>query len=649
MKWRVFALGEEIVKTFLLLVLLSFSSLLAAETAPIGHDIQLSFDADSGQLAIKDTIALPQQLQDGVFEFALDTHFAVKFKGEWLKPHKQKEGYSTYQVASKASLTLSYSAQLASNDDCDWLMGSCLKADAEGLFLAGDSAWYPRHLKAPVTISIHAELPEGWHGVSQGLQDASGAWVESLPQQSITFMAAPYRVYTSTEQGVEAQVYLRQENNALAQQYLDSTHRHLQRYSAMFGDYPYAKFATVESFWQTGWGLPSMTLLGGHVMRLPFILETSLPHEILHSWWGNGVYVDSSTGNWSEGLTSYLADYAYREQQGQGAQYRREQLQQYASFVDQESRMPLAQFTSRHDHASQAIGYGQAMMLFHEIRQLVGESVFQQKLNTFFSHHQFHRASFETLIKTLLDNPQDQVNFIARLYHAGAVKLSVSAMRYSADQHAIQFELHRSGGHQQPLRVPVDIAFKEGPPQRQWLDLKDPVSAFEWSFDQPVCTLSIDPNFDVFRQLLKGEAPATLKVLRQEQPNGWRIQGPDDHALLESMFELTSSKLSATLWMGPWESLPEAARARIQALDESLFLQSIEDPQRINVASISVDDRPFVWVSAIDSEVVAPLFGKLPHYGKYSYLAFDRKLLNKLKGQWLPADSPLRLSTGVCQ
>jgi hypothetical protein len=54
--------------------------------------------------------------------------------------------------------------------------------------------------------------------------------------------------------------------------------------------------------------MPSFTLLGSRVIRLPFILYSSYPHEILHNWWGNSVYVDYARGNWSEGLTSYLAE-----------------------------------------------------------------------------------------------------------------------------------------------------------------------------------------------------------------------------------------------------------------------------------------------------------------------------------------------------
>lgn len=45
----------------------------------------------------------------------------------------------------------------------------------------------------------------------------------------------------------------------------------------------------------------SYTLLGRTVIKMPFIVYTSLGHEIAHNWWGNSVFVDQEKGNWCEG------------------------------------------------------------------------------------------------------------------------------------------------------------------------------------------------------------------------------------------------------------------------------------------------------------------------------------------------------------
>jgi hypothetical protein len=103
-------------------------------------------------------------------------------------------------------------------------------------------------------------------------------------------------------------------------------------YEALHGTYPFAKFAVVENFFPTGYGFPSFTLLGSRVLRLPFIPDTSLRHEVAHCWWGNGVLVDATGGNWCEGLTTYVADYLSKEEHSfeEARGYRLRALETYA-------------------------------------------------------------------------------------------------------------------------------------------------------------------------------------------------------------------------------------------------------------------------------------------------------------------------------
>ena len=126
-------------------------------------------------------------------------------------------------------------------------------------------------------------------------------------------------------------------------------------YRGLVGPYPYGKFALVENFWETGYGMPSFTLLGPQVIRFPFILHSSYPHEILHNWWGNSVFVDYESGNWCEGLTAYMADHLIQEQRGRGEEYRRDTLQKYRSYVRDGRDFPLTEFRSRHSAAASRI------------------------------------------------------------------------------------------------------------------------------------------------------------------------------------------------------------------------------------------------------------------------------------------------------
>ena len=66
--------------------------------------------------------------------------------------------------------------------------------------------------------------------------------------------------------------------------------QYIQLYETLFHPFPFKRFAIVENFLPTGISMPTYTLLGQEVVRLPFIVETSLGHEVLHQWFGNQVY-----------------------------------------------------------------------------------------------------------------------------------------------------------------------------------------------------------------------------------------------------------------------------------------------------------------------------------------------------------------------
>src|SRR3972149_3830787 len=184
-----------------------------------------------------------------------------------------------------------------------------------------------------LTFSLDVALPQNWRAVSQGKRIATGRervrWQENQPQDEIHLIAAPFIEYQRSDDGIEALVYLRKDDAELAQRYLDATARYLAIYRKMIGAYPYTKFTLVENFWETGYGMPSFTLLGSQIIRFPFILTTSYPHELLHNYWGNSVYVSTEKGNWCEGLTAYMADHLMKEQMGQGNEYRRTTLQKF--------------------------------------------------------------------------------------------------------------------------------------------------------------------------------------------------------------------------------------------------------------------------------------------------------------------------------
>lgn len=155
----------------------------------------------------------------------------------------------------------------------------------------------------------------------------------------------------------------------------------------------------VGNSFPTGYGFPFFTLLGGRVLKLTFILETSLAREIAHCWWSNGVMVDASQGNWREGLTTFVADHLFKERESARAarDSRRQWLRDYALLVDPAAGFPLTSFRSRTSPVSKVFGYNKSAMIFHMLRTMLGETAFWEGLRAVYVEKRFAEASWEDL------------------------------------------------------------------------------------------------------------------------------------------------------------------------------------------------------------------------------------------------------------
>ena len=313
----------------------------------------------------------------------------------------------------------------------------------EGVYLAGNSFWYPTFDDRLVTFTLQVELPQEWDAVSQGertLHDENKdrtrvCWESPEPQEEIFIVAAPFTEYTQPANRVLAMIFLRTPDKELANKYLDATVRYITMYEKLIGSYPYKKFALVENFWETGFGMPSFTLLGQKVIRFPFIINSSYPHEILHNWWGNSVFPDYMKGNWTEGLTAYLSDHLIKEQQGSGAEYRQATLQKYADYVLSARDFPLTEFHSRHSSSSEAVGYGKSLMFFHMLRVALGDKTFIAGLQDFYYKNKFKFSSFDDLRKSFetVSGKNLGVEFNQWVTWPGAPKIKLSGAKANAE------------------------------------------------------------------------------------------------------------------------------------------------------------------------------------------------------------------------
>ncbi|MEK7359996.1 MAG: hypothetical protein AAB422_06445, partial [Planctomycetota bacterium] len=172
----------------------------------------------------------------------------------------------------------------------------------EGVYLSPACLWYPDEPDSLATFKVTVTTPVEYEAITEGAlvnKGSSGGksfstWEEKNVSDGCNLVAGKYKVTAVQHNGIEVYAYFFPEDQGLVESYLSATKRYLDMYQKLLGDYPYKKFAIVENFFQTGYGMPSYTLLGSAVVKLPFIVDTSLGHEILHNWWGNSVFVEES-------------------------------------------------------------------------------------------------------------------------------------------------------------------------------------------------------------------------------------------------------------------------------------------------------------------------------------------------------------------
>jgi len=563
---------------------------------------------------------------------------------------------------------------------------------AEGAVLSGASGWYPdlENVQGTgmVSFSLDIAMPENWQAVSQGKRISASAeqkiskghvdWQELQPQDEIYLIAAPFTVYQRSDNGIEELVYLRSDDTALAQRYLEATARYLEMYRRLIGDYPYAKFALVENFWETGYGMPSFTLLGSQVIRLPFIIDTSYPHEILHNWWGNGVYVDYRSGNWSEGLTAYLADHLLQEQKGSAAEYRRGTLQKYADFVSAGRDFPLAEFTSRHSAQSEAVGYGKAMMMFHMLRRRMGDDNFVLALQNIYRDYKFKRASYTDLEKSFSQAAGEDLGpfFAQWVSKAGAPQLRIVSADARRNEKGFELVIaieQTQTGQAYVLDLPLAITLA-GKEQAYSTVIKmdDKRSEFTLPLTVQPLRVDVDPEFDVFRRLDRSEIPPALsQVFGAEQlmivlprlateqlraqylavAKRWQQQ-PGRSTRIVWDDEIQNIPQQGSVWLFGWENKWRGEFQTALVLsgavlsDQGTSIGNIDYSRSRHSFALTaqIGRTPAAWLAVPDAEMMATLARKLPHYSKYSYAVFEGpESANLVKGVWPLAKSSLAM------
>jgi len=552
----------------------------------------------------------------------------------------------------------------------------------KGIYLASASHWLPQFDNELFTYSMEVTLPEGWDLMSQGKRTKKEgshkvSYLCTTPQEEAYLIAAQFTVYEDNTHDVLLQAFLRTPDKELADKYLKWTGIYLKMYEDMLGAYPYSKFALVENFWETGYGMPSFTLLGEKVIRFPFIIYSSYPHEMLHNYWGNSVYVDFDKGNWCEGSTAYMADHMLKEQRGQGADYRRNTLQKFTDFVNEENDFPLNKFINRNNAAEEAIGYGKCLMMNHMLRKEVGDQLFLKSYRKFYVDNKFKSASWDDIRKAFDETTGKDFKPFFDLWvnTKGAPHLQLSKVRKEkmASSFEIYFTLEQTQkGDFFKLNIPIAIYFSDTVILKKF-QMNKKKQQFYYQMDKEPLRIEVDPQFDVFRTLDNREVPPALSQVFGEKkgliilPSISKFKA--EYVQLAETWQASQKaqgKALKIVYDDQVDAIPKDAAVWVIGFENKYYEVFEKTDLKAQLGAKKVKDAELAqkkgsWVVVIKnpensnfamgfigtniSEAIPGLTRLLPHYGKYSYLGFKGKRPdNFLKGNFSAMDSPLHLT-----
>jgi len=523
----------------------------------------------------------------------------------------------------------------------------------DGGFLPEGPGWYPRFEQGAFALRLTGRTPEGQRFVATGslsgspvLDDRGYSAVYEHPgTDSITVATGPWEERERLVDGVRIRTLFPSSLDAgHAENYLEHSAEYLRLFSERAGPYPYRSFTIAASPMPVGYAFPGFTLLGERVIPLPFIPRTSLAHELMHSWWGTGVRIDYDTGNWSEALTTYMADYFLDDLRGDAANTRHRWLLDLAWLPEPLDR-PLVSFRSGNQGANRIVGYNRGAMLFRMLEERIGSEAFSAGAQLLNERHMFTVASWEDIIRAFSDAYGDELHgfFTPWLERAGLPELALHTISTrSEDGHWVISGVLEQAQDEAPwpMQVPVEIETAEGI-ERHIVKLEERRTDFRITVEQRPVAITADPYHEVLRRL--PDPPPILRTVSLD-PDTRLIalqEGLEPFARAVLGFEPERAEgfdpNEPLLVMGSTTDV-------IRWLDRAGAPRAPDDlPESGHARMWTLPGTRTAVISTGDATGLNNIVGALRHHGHRSYLVQDVDGRTVTVGVWEGDGNPLRV------
>jgi uncharacterized iron-regulated protein len=540
---------------------------------------------------------------------------------------------------TKAKITEIKNATLSIDNNMPHLLKEDANKDVELTFtysfkpIAGDAilleAWYPRidvMCKHETVISNSEAISITEATKTQETKEGK-SFIFDYPLDRLHIIASKnYTVNSTTaSNGMTLSTYLYPDDSFLSKRYFDKSEEYFNLYKEMFGFLPFKQFSIVETPFPAGYSMPTYTMIGKQIISKDFVLENSLGHEIAHQWFGNYVYTPD-IGNWVEGINTFYSDYLYAKKEGRAADYRKEMLVKYNSYVDSENEIALIEFTSKTQESKNAVGYGKATIFFYMLEQKIGEKAFAKGTKKLLEKYPFKVATYKNLREVYEEVSGEKLLdfFKTWVYSKGALDFKINNLdlSYLKNRYVLEFDIvsnlqqgffpMKICSDSECLTTKIDLSKKN---MRIELDIEPSKIIF-------------DENYEVFRKLYAKEVPPVIsKVLLG---NAIAVIDRADEKRFEKMKHVYKNfKYADTI---TFEELKNN-NIIILGANNSLLNQisvpfKMEDDAKFEMFKNPLNDAKVVAVFDM-KKLSGSIFYQLKHLGKYSSVVFKDGVITK--------------------
>jgi hypothetical protein len=327
----------------------------------------------------------------------------------------------------------------------------------------------------------------------------------------------PYVVQEKGHRDLWLRTYFEEGDDELSERYFEALADYLDRYADEVGEYPYDSFSVVSAPIPVGLGFAGLTYVSRDILGHPYMTGRSLAHEVLHSWWGNAVGVDYATGNWAEGLTTFQADYALAEDLGaEAARDMRIGWVRDLARLSGDRMLPLTAFRSSSHAGDQSEGYGKAALIFHMLRDEIGEHPFREGIRTFYAKKRNSIAGWDDLRGAFEEAAERDLGWFFEQWIGRAglpqIVIGTAELAEMGDETRVRLAI-RQDNPTYRVSVPFVFEMASGGSERRMVTIDNADAEVLLTLPGRPVVVRLDPDFDLARRPLDGELAPILRSL----------------------------------------------------------------------------------------------------------------------------------------